>query len=261
MCEENYLTSPTGLQGDPRNDFQSSNALETRTKPIPANIDDCGGDCLDCAMKSFLFPLVVFALASCTSGGSAGTPNAESTEIPSEDTTQIEEAPKQDSAWSVNQSDFQAALRAAETEYDEFDEDTVYWWDPGVFEGVSIGGQLNYADSGEVGAGLGVWYSGDDWIFFDTLDVRADGSSFELGTFESWEKGTDVESGYVAEYATIVPNPRLDDAFAAIIQDRGSKFRLSGSDGSVEREFTSEERDAIRNWYTVYRGLEEGLIP
>ena len=217
---------------------------------------------MDCIMRKLLFPLVVFALASCTSGGSAGTPDAESTETPSEDTTQIEEAPKQESAWSVNQSDFQEALRAAEARYDDFDEETVYLWGAGeIVEGVLFGGQLDYADSGDVEAGLGVFYSDDDWIFFDTLDVRADGSSYELGTFESWDKLEDVGSGYVTEYGVIAPSPMLDDAFAAIVQDRGSKFRLSGSDGSVEREFTSEERDSIRNWYTVYKGIEQGLIP
>lgn len=107
-----------------------------------------------------------------------------------------------------------------------------------------------------------VYYSADDWIFFDTLVVRAGGQTYELGTWESYEKGTDVgNGGVVTEYGVLSPGPLEDEAIAALLRDDSSKFRLSGSDGTVERAFTTEERQVIRNWFTAHRGLAEGLVP
>jgi hypothetical protein len=49
--------------------------------------------------------------------------------------------------------------------------------------------------------------------------------------------------------------------FKQIAADQDAKFRLLGSAGSVERQFTLEERSAIEDMIDVYLGLKQGRVP
>lgn len=218
------------------------------------------------AASSITIAIVMVALAGCSpsadSGGSEGMSASQGADSSGDAGT--DQSSRPDRLWPVTQSELDSALSSAfSKDYDDFEEETTYVWEPASLEeSVTFQGQLGIEDGGSVAfAALVVAYVDYDWIFFDTLDVRAGGQTYELVSWESYEKRTDVENTVVSEIGAFNPGPSEDEAIAALLRDNSSKFRLSGSDGKVERAFTTEERQVIRNWFTAHRGLAEGLVP
>lgn len=225
--------------------------------------------------RNYLIPLVVvIAVGGCqpnpiedTADGisseedsvaveSEGGPTGES----EEDGPSTEEA--EGEPLQILQEDFDAAVSSALTNnYDEFDEKINLGWGQAPEDSVSILLTVNAFDSGESEAYFGVLFQDDDWIFFDTMEIRANDLTSELMNVKYNEKYTNVEGGGVVQEATVVEMDNTKrDIVVAILDDQAAKFRLSGSDGSREREFTDAEREAIEDWYTVQLGLSQGLV-
>lgn len=206
-------------------------------------------------------------LAGCTT--EAEVPDDVPALVPSEVAEEEVSLPTPDSpmsGWSVSDADFDQAIQSTlSVEYDEFDEKTQYLWGGFDFvDSVTFSGGINVYDSGKPALStIGVAYFDEDWIFFDNLDVRAGGTTYQVDTFQNLvNKGTDVHSGgYVSEIGIVEIGAEKEAALEAILADPDAKFRLVGSSGSVERAFTDEERDLFRAVYNVYQGLKQGLDP
>lgn len=173
-----------------------------------------------------------------------------------ETTSQTSELP------AVSESDFEKALALVTSEYDDFDEST-YWSmkvSPSFFESAIIYMVIYTYESGDPETLVVANYLDDDWIFFDTLEVRAGGETYVLMQVESYDKYTDVlDGGRVNEVGLQLVGPDEELAIQALLDDPNAKFRLSGSDGTVEREFTVRERNTFQTLFTIHKGLKQGL--
>lgn len=163
---------------------------------------------------------------------------------------------------TVSEDTFKASLSKVDSAYDEFDERTTYrlyteerddvFFSPIVYvEG----------ESGSVSPQLGVFFRAADWIFFDSMDIRVNDETIPLfSAVASYEKYTDVDSPSVLEvYLDDLTDEEVGLLHGLTAAD-GAKFRLSGSKGSVEREFTLEELQAFKDVFNVYIGLKQGLV-
>ncbi len=163
----------------------------------------------------------------------------------------------------VSESDFRAALKKTVKEYDDFEEETTYRpsGSVGYEDDFFISMNVYIPDSGDVYGLLFVNYFASDWIFFDTLEARANGETYELLSTSSLDKYQEVEDGgFVQEIGAEELTTELVAAIAAVTADPEAKLRLSGSDGSIERPITSRERAALENMTVVYSGFMQGLI-
>ena len=164
----------------------------------------------------------------------------------------------------VTEDDFNKALSLVTSEFDDFDEST-YWEmkvSPSFFESAIVYMVIYTYETGDPETYVVANYLDDDWIFFDTLEVRAGGETYVLMQVESYDKYTDVlDGGRVAEVGLQLVGLDEELAIQALIDDPDAKFRLSGSDGTVEREFTVRERNTFETLFTIHKGLQQGLNP
>jgi hypothetical protein len=159
----------------------------------------------------------------------------------------------------VSQRDFDTAVSRTTATYDEFDELTYYLSPSRPVDGVSFNlGTIQY-DDGSNEIGFTTSYFGADWIFFDTLEIRSEGETVTVfSDVRSSDKSTNVDDGVVEQHVLFLGTAEIDLLLSIT---RESKFRLSGSGGSVEREFGNSELRSLSDVVTVYLGLEQGLTP
>lgn len=197
---------------------------------------------------------------------SASAESASSEPLPS--TTPPETGLESTSITEISDEDFSEALQEMKSEYDDFDEKTLYLSDnlpvyvesaPGEFSLISM--QLNVLDNGELELGFAIRFAAEDWIFWNSMDVRADGETFTLLEEDEFDTLTDVSGGRVFETGLDVVGLSQREILWKIVEDEDSKFRLGGGEGRHERAFTEEERIQIRNFLTLVAGFEQGLRP
>jgi len=110
-------------------------------------------------------------------------------------------------------------------------------------------------DSGSVQYGWAIYYNSSDWIFFDEMQVIADGRTFSMPVEESYNKETDVSGGDVLEVSVErIYEFQLED-IKSIVDDPSATFRVRGSDGSVSRDFLPAERKALKESLQLFMGL------
>lgn len=196
-----------------------------------------------------------------------------STEAPDETQVDSEYLPNEDEEVSTDQQprgpqvtliDFEAAIDAADVEYDEFDEKTSFTVTPeievvdGGFTYFSM--TLYLSSDGSMKTNFNTAYYNEDWLFFEFLDIRFQDETHEIYQAQSYNKYTEVvNGGYVMETFIHEPSTKQIDLFEELANEGSAKFRLLGDGGSVEREFTPSELRGFRTIITIYRGLEQGL--
>lgn len=186
----------------------------------------------------------------------------DSESVPSEDEeVDTEQLPK---ASQVTQSDFEAAIDAADIEYDKFDERTSFAFTPEVATsegGFTFFSMTLYLDSdGSTKTNFNTAYYDDDWLFFEFLAIRFQEETHEIYQADSYNKSTEVvNGGYVMETFIHEPSSGQVDLFEEVASEGGAKIRLLGDGGSVERDFTLSELEGFKTIITIHRGLEQGL--
>lgn len=83
-------------------------------------------------------------------------------------------------------------------------------------------------------------YRGDNWIFFDTVKVKADGTMYEIPLDTSDIKRDTVSGGSVVERCDIVATQEILDIADAIIHSSNVSIRLQG-DKSVTYSMNSSD--------------------
>ena len=176
----------------------------------------------------------------------------------------VEQEPETTVQPLVSEEQFTESLSKANLQYDEFNEETYFSSRvrPDFEDSVLVDLVVYLGDDGLLEAGISVAYLDEDWIFYDTLEARALSETFTLVSVESWDKYSDVLDGGIVYEASVSPiDKEIERALEAVLADPGAKFRLSGSDGTVERLFNQIERDSIFTMLNIYRGLREGYKP
>lgn len=162
---------------------------------------------------------------------------------------------------TISESEFRTALSQASSEYDEFEEETRYEpiSSPDFEDSVMVSMSVYVPDSGETFGYLSVLYYAKDWIFFESLQARAGGETYQLMSTSSSEKFTDVDDyAFVTELGLEPITDDLLEGIQAVIDDPDAKLKLTGSGGTIERDFTSQERSALRFMVAVYLGFKQG---
>lgn len=162
---------------------------------------------------------------------------------------------------AVAEDSFRESLREVDSEFDEFDEVTRYSLVTMPRDDVQFIPTIEESNTGSTSPWLAVVYKGPDWIFFDSMDIRVNGETISLfSSVPTYDKYQDVEGPGVTE----VYSDPLTDEEVGLLQTLtaadGAKFRLSGTKGSIEREFTLEDIQAFRDVFTVYIGLKQGFV-
>ena len=104
-----------------------------------------------------------------------------------------------------------------------------------------------------------VGFTADDWLFFDSVIVSADGEKVESRDYKSYEVDTDVlDGGRVREQVLIkysYGEPDLsvmDDAESVII-----RFKNKETEEMIDFDLTAEEREAAVTIYRLWQIREE----
>lgn len=160
----------------------------------------------------------------------------------------------------ISEAEFAESLREVDSRYDEFEEVTAYSLVTMIRGDVQFVPTVEESKAGSLSPRLAVVYRSSDWIFFDSMDVRVNDETISLfSNVPTYDKYTDVEGPGVTE---VYSDPLTDEEVGllnGLTPEDGAKFRLSGTQGSVEREFTLEELDAFKTVLNVYIGLKQGL--
>lgn len=213
-----------------------------------------GGTCV-LQVKKLLVPLAVMALLTgCMSTASNETAEAE-----------VEVVDTRPKIGDFSQSAYSNARQSWNISRDDFDGFTRYRPEYAL-NLRAIGDYLDHRnlmvypilivqDSGTVQYGWAIYYNSSDWIFFDEMQVIADGRTFSMPVEESYNKQTDVSGGDVVELSVErIYDFQLED-IKAIVDDRSATFRVRGSDGSVSRDFLPAERKALGESLQLFMGL------
>jgi hypothetical protein len=232
-------------------------------------------------MTKFLVPLLftTLLLSGCASSEESVSNDTVEIDSQSQNSTEVTEETKVDSepesdeveeidtnpppkTPQVTQSDFEAAIAAADTDYDEFDEETSFTVTPesAFADGTLFSMTLYLYSDGSTRTNFNTAYFDEDWLFFEFLDVRFQDETHEIYQAQSFDKYTEVVSGgYVQELFIHELSTTQVDLFEDLSSQGGAKLRLLGDGSSVEREFTPSELEGFKTIITIHRGLEQGL--
>lgn len=172
---------------------------------------------------------------------------------------------------SVTQEEVNASAKSLQYLVDEFTGDetftyeiplSVYSKDSNGSKG-TLAGQFQRKEGGEWVFQLAASYLGEDWLFFDSVNIRTQSKNYDFsvgrsGKFEKVQGG-----GLVSEIGAVFLT--LDEAkeVLALVKDGDVKFRLNGSGTGAGTEFTGtlgkKMRTQLTNVLTAYLGVEEGL--
>jgi len=159
----------------------------------------------------------------------------------------------------VSQEEFKSALDRTPSTYNDFDEVTRYLYGFYFEEGVAFNVIAGQYDDGTNRIFLLTTYEGEDWIFFDSMDIRSEEETVSLfSDLQSFDKFTDVQDGVSEEYIMELGAKEIDLLLSLTSE---SKFRLAGDAGSVERAFLDRELMLLTRVIHIYLGLEQGLTP
>lgn len=127
-----------------------------------------------------------------------------------------------------------------------------------VRKDVSIGANL-YVDDSNAAYLLKPAYTGDDWIFFEQVLVRAGDTLFEYDVIKVAEDV--MEYGGVFE-AGLIPleDDELNDLLEALESNDEVFVRLRGSNGDKDFELSSIMRRSIEDLAMLYYNIREGTI-
>lgn len=107
-----------------------------------------------------------------------------------------------------------------------------------------------------------VSYEGDEAASFETLDVQSGGKSYRLVSVVSAEKQVETMSGgKISEVAVQEVGPDEANIIAKVISMQDAKLKLSGPNGSIERKFSTAEKETLKTMIAVLNGLKQGLDP
>ena len=166
-----------------------------------------------------------------------------------------------DVATVISEEAFTASVSALDSQYEEFDELTDFYTVLDPKKSVQFIISTTYYDTGMVEPKIAIFYEDEDWIFFESLDIRTNGETINLFSgIPSYDKLTDVDDG-VLELYVYTPLDSQVPLLMGLVDDSQAKFRLLGSSGSVERNFTLKEKQAFVDAFTVYLGIQQGLVP
>ena len=166
-----------------------------------------------------------------------------------------------DEATVISEEAFTASVSALDSQYEEFDELTDFYTVLDPKKSVQFIISTTYYDTGIVEPKIAIFYEDEDWIFFESLDIRTNGETINLFSgIPSYDKLTDVDDG-VLELYVYTPLDSQVPLLMGLVDDSQAKFRLLGSSGSVERNFTLKEKQAFVDAFTIYLGIQQGLVP
>jgi len=166
-----------------------------------------------------------------------------------------------DEATVISEEAFTASVSALDSQYEEFDELTDFYTVLDPKKSVQFIISTTYYDTGIVEPKIAIFYEDEDWIFFESLDIRTNGETVNLFSgIPSYDKLTDVDDG-VLELYVYTPLDSQVPLLMGLVDDSQAKFRLLGSSGSVERNFTLKEKQAFVDAFTIYLGIQQGLVP
>lgn len=103
-----------------------------------------------------------------------------------------------------------------------------------------------------------VSYMGFGWMFMDEMLVLVDGDSMSFPIEPSYDISTDtMTGGKVRERSTaIIPKYALGD-YGTLSEASSARFRISGSEQTLDRDFTSTEMKLIREARDIYLALTQ----
>ena len=99
-------------------------------------------------------------------------------------------------------------------------------------------------------------YTGDDWVFFDSLIFAVDGKQYTK-SFSYFDVTRDNASGDVWEYVDLdVSNASDIELLWAIANSTEAIVRFQGDDYSHDMTFTADDKAAIRDCLIVYEAFQ-----
>lgn len=213
-------------------------------------------------MKKFIVATAIVAsslmFSSCTS---EATP-------PVSVSTPSQEAPP---SVSVTQAEVDASVKKLQYFVDEFTGDetftyeipmSVYSKDASGNRG-TLAGQFQRKQGGEWTFQLAASYVGEEWLFFDAVNLLADSKNYDFvvgraGKFEKVQGG-----GLVSEIGAVFLAQEEVGEVLALVKGGDVKFRLNGSGSGSGTDFTGtlgkKMRQQLIHALTVYLGIEQGL--
>jgi len=169
---------------------------------------------------------------------------------------------------TVTNVEFKQAKSKLLYKCDEFDKTCSFTWPQEVSAqdskvGTSEGGiQLVVFPSASGAATdllLSTSYMGDDWIFFDSLQIKANNETTTFD-FEPSDLSQDVfDGGTVWEYGSKYVDTDQAILLLKFATSRVPRFRLIGTQGSFTASQTARASELMRASLEVYFGLREGL--
>lgn len=165
----------------------------------------------------------------------------------------------------VSEESFKTALSRVDVSFDEFEETTNYNIDSAkelINKGSTVNLSVAVDATGEVIAFLSASYYGDDWIFFESVDVRVKGETVALLPTGSFDKAEEVfDGGKVYESGLTPLDSKRVGVILKVLDDTEAKFRLSGGKGTIDADFGPTTRSNLQTMLTIYLGLKQGFQP
>ena len=118
---------------------------------------------------------------------------------------------------------------------------------------------INQSETGEATLALSPVFTGEEWLFFDQLDLKCRGKtktyefSYADTTTEIRDDGGVIEAGNKILRSEELPY--LDTC----ARDAKAKFRLSGSKSTFTGALNKKARKLLESSLVVYRGLNQGF--
>ncbi len=114
---------------------------------------------------------------------------------------------------------------------------------------------MGLRDSGEKWLRLRLQYYGDDWIFWDTATIKADGVQFVINA-DYFEVERDNSGGAVWEWYDISPGTYELEMISAVVQSKKTVIRFEGDTYRADRVISSAQKQAFRNVLAAYNGIQ-----
>ena len=114
---------------------------------------------------------------------------------------------------------------------------------------------MGVRDSGYKWLYLRLQYYGDDWIFWDTATIKADGAKFVISA-DYFEVERDNSGGAVWEWYDFSPGTYELEMISAVIRSKKAVIRFEGDTYYADRVVTAAQQQAFKNVLAAYDGIQ-----